>query len=336
MSQFIKDLVTCKYKNCSKFFETPIRLDCCDMTICRIHIDELFASNKSDSIKFKCEFCNQISDFNKDQKFKYNREVISILKNPDIYLSPQQLTLRKAVADLNEKLNALNVVANDPDNFIYEEISVVRNEIDLEREKMIKIIQDSSDVMLNQLKNYELQCKNNIKNYSDYINNLKTSKEALKVNIDKSMEILRQPNPNDGNFLNSLISLLQNESFKHKKALVDLKNLLLNSKKPWFDKNKKFTSETFGSFKIIPFMLDSNDVKPALSTSFSFGNTEQSSPFSVNVSSTPPNSNLSRIVLKPASLKQTPSTIQQPTQLMPAQSQPTSIQSNTFIFGTKA
>jgi hypothetical protein len=68
-----KDSLICRFTNCSKYVYEPIILQCCQETICKQHIDDLFQKEVDQSINeilFKCCFCQKETKINKMMSLK--------------------------------------------------------------------------------------------------------------------------------------------------------------------------------------------------------------------------------------------------------------------------
>jgi hypothetical protein len=87
----INEFLTCKYENCNKYFENPIKLPC-ENSICKDHIDKMA---EQDSQVFTCMFCKGEHDLHKDD-MRLNQDILRVL-NMNLHLSPKQLVLRELV-----------------------------------------------------------------------------------------------------------------------------------------------------------------------------------------------------------------------------------------------
>ena len=211
------DYLICKYDNCGKFFEQPINLPCGE-TICSIHMTD--SNNKH---ILECKLCNQHHIIPKDG-FAINRSVLKII-NLNIHLKDKHKLVKKEL----EKLESFiiendNSSLTDADNYLYEYFSNVRNQIDLHRETIIKEISDISDRIIDKLKKYEKECKNNkgqVMNKFDF--------DDLKSNlILKWKEELRLPNIQTDK-LNNILVEMKSKKFEIESHIVQYKkNLLMN------------------------------------------------------------------------------------------------------------
>jgi hypothetical protein len=118
--------------------------------MCKQHLDK-FNDN------FYCSFCDQEHQIPQDGFPKS----IKIMKMIDfvIQLDP----LRKKIVESFDSLreNILKYQEINPDSFIYNYFSEIRNQVDLHRDELKKEIDDKSDEIIQQLKEKEERCKLN-------------------------------------------------------------------------------------------------------------------------------------------------------------------------------
>jgi hypothetical protein len=162
MSQ-IQDLLKCAI--CKEIFTgTPVILPCCYKTVCEHHIenqDESVASKKRKL--FTCILCEASHDQTKCKKFASNETIEKLLKIDnlanlgDIYVQTNnQLKL------LERNFSKVNNLISDPKNFIFDEISALKRDVDLRKEKFKHEIDEICAEMIAKLDKYQQDCYENI------------------------------------------------------------------------------------------------------------------------------------------------------------------------------
>ena len=166
----IKKKLECKH--CNEIYKVPITLVCCGNNICKQHIDELIPSDSSSaaSNKFYCPLCNQE---NSSQNFKINtliQELIEI-ELQEFKINPKY---EKTLDNLEVEIKNLESILKEPQNFIYEEISELKRQVDLDREKLKSQIDSLADELIKKLESYEAMFKAEYKTNVDleYFNDL--------------------------------------------------------------------------------------------------------------------------------------------------------------------
>ena len=147
----IKKKLTCNY--CHDIFKHPITLICCNKNICKHHIDELM--RESSSNQFSCPLCNQD---NKNQNFNII-EIIQDLIEMELHefkLDPKYKITRD---NLMIEIENLEKILKDPENIIYEQISELKRQVDLDREILKSQIDTLADGLIQQLESYEKEFK---------------------------------------------------------------------------------------------------------------------------------------------------------------------------------
>ena len=169
----IKEELTCQC--CNEIYYHPITLTCGD-NICKHHVEELIS--KSSSNKFKCPLCNEE---NAIQSFKINKLIERLIKRDlhEFKINPKN---EKILNHLKFEIEKLSVILKDPDNVLYEEISELKRQVDLDREKLKSHLDDLADGLINELGSYEARFKAEYKanlDFKQYNNLLKSAKKEL-------------------------------------------------------------------------------------------------------------------------------------------------------------
>ena len=196
----------------------PIALPC-GSTLCQEHIEK-FNDN------FTCSQCNDEHQIPRNG-YSINKKMIKIIDN---YINFDQLRKEtiKSFDCLNETINEYESI--NPDGFVYDYFSEIRNKVDLHREELKKEIDDKSDEIIKKLYEKEQECKLNIAklvklNLNDLKqNHLKKWKQKLRqaiLNQDELNDLLSNLNKYTDtiklNFKCYKEKLLQNESIEFEK-----------------------------------------------------------------------------------------------------------------------
>ena len=147
----ITEKLKCKY--CNEIFNKPVYLICCHKNICKHHIDELIRDSSSNT--FSCPLCNQE---NSEQNIHCN-EFIEDLLEMELHkfkLDPKYKITRD---NLMIEIENLEKILKDPENIIYEEISELKRQVDLDRESIKNEIDTLADGLIQQLESYENRFK---------------------------------------------------------------------------------------------------------------------------------------------------------------------------------
>ena len=156
----ILEILTCKY--CKEIFKsTPIILNCCSETICQNHIDD-FKENHQES--FSCHLCNKIIDQN---IFPINKIAENFLKMNlhELNFGDQFNKSKNSCKKLEKVLKDLEDVKRDPENFIFDYVSNIKNDIDLKREELKLKIDKISNNSIKRIEDFEKKCYENLKTY---------------------------------------------------------------------------------------------------------------------------------------------------------------------------
>jgi hypothetical protein len=155
----IKEELTCKL--CNEIYKSPISLNCGD-SLCKHHIEELVSNNSTN--KLLCPICNKENLIN---DFDVNKLIEKLIKKElhGFEFEPKYLATLKNLKMEKEKLTS---ILKDPENFIYEEISELKRQVDLDRERLKKEIDDLADDLIKQLESYEKKFKEEYKSNIDF------------------------------------------------------------------------------------------------------------------------------------------------------------------------
>lgn len=169
----IKEELTCKF--CNEIYKAPITLTCGD-SVCKHHLEELFPTNSSKF--FCCPICNEE---NSNQDFKINKILEQLIKK-ELHQFKINPIYEEVLNNLKTEIGNLEAIVKDPENYIYEEISELKRQVDLDREKIKSEIDDLADDIIEKLESYEQRFKAEFKSNIDldhYNNLLESSKKQL-------------------------------------------------------------------------------------------------------------------------------------------------------------
>jgi hypothetical protein len=149
----IEEDITCSW--CKSIFNDPVFLSCCGSNICKQHIDLILA--KKETIEEPaCPLCNMEIQ---NQTFQINRALKSLIEKRELHnlkLDPQ---FENTLKSLKDKIKIMEKVENDPDNVIYESISELKRQVDVDREELKEKIDKHSDEIIKKLESLEIEFK---------------------------------------------------------------------------------------------------------------------------------------------------------------------------------
>ena len=166
-----KENLTCQY--CNEIYKHPITLPCGD-NICKQHIKELTSNSSS----FTCPLCDEE---HANQSFKVNKLIQKLIES-NMHKFEIDPKFRKVYESLKTEIANLEKILKDPENVIYEEISELKRQVDLDREQLKSQVDKLANDIIQQLESYEAKFKAeykaniDLKHYSDLF---ESSKEQL-------------------------------------------------------------------------------------------------------------------------------------------------------------
>jgi hypothetical protein len=236
----INEKLKCKY--CLEIFKQPITLNCCGKSICKQHLDKII--NESSSNTFSCPLCNQE---NTKQNIHCN-ELIEDLIDMQLHkskLDPKyEITRDKLLIEIEN----LEKILKDPENIIYEEISELKRQVDLDRESLKNEIYTLADGLIQQLESYEKRFKAEYKEKIDLAkyNDLVESSKSQLCEFEKYLSLFSIENKTRDEKLTEIektINILQ-------PAIEDVKNALFSNLTIGYQPMVKNTDGLFGKLLI--------------------------------------------------------------------------------------
>ena len=153
---FTKDLLNCSV--CKKRVQEPVVLPC-GHHICKKHQNE--PSNTKNELT--CEVC-YTSHVILETGFTPSFAVEQLLKMQldQIDMGEEHRRASKAIANLESISEELRKIKDNPEIAIYEKISALKNQVALDREELKDLIDKEADRLINELDEFEMECKPDI------------------------------------------------------------------------------------------------------------------------------------------------------------------------------
>ena len=146
-----------KCTTCKEILKLPVSLPC-GHSICKGHVNKASEENMTNQIH--CAKCNEFFEIPVNG-FPRNRAVEDLLeKNIEkIDLGEEHKSAFDKCSLFNDLLERFKKIKNDPDTRINEEISELKNQVDIRREEMKLKIDKESLEMIEKLDEFEKDCK---------------------------------------------------------------------------------------------------------------------------------------------------------------------------------
>ena len=152
----IKEEFTCQI--CKQIFTDPITLNCCGENICKKHIEKIMSRDK-----FTCLLCQEE---NYHQKLNVNKFMEKLIAK-DLHKYKIDSKYQERLNNLEKEVEKLEEILKDPEQIIHEEISGLKRQVDLEREKLKSQIDERANDLIRQLESYEAKFKTEYKTNVD-------------------------------------------------------------------------------------------------------------------------------------------------------------------------
>lgn len=155
-SESMQRLIKCKI--CNQTYESPIILPCFK-TVCSKHVfNDIIIS------KYSCQLCNQEHDTLADQ-FPSNEDIAQLIKITERNTTISAITFgnecsraKKLCKELETHLNEADLLSKDPSFYVFEYYDKLKNEIDLNKERRLKEIEEQHEKLIDHLKSIEIKC----------------------------------------------------------------------------------------------------------------------------------------------------------------------------------
>jgi len=184
----IKEKLTCTY--CNEIYKDPTTLSCCGNNICKRHVEELMSNNSSN--KFMCPICNKE---NCNQNSNVNKLIQNFIEI-EIHKFELDPKYEQIFNNLKMEIKKFEAILKDPEHVIYEEISELKRQVDLDREKLKNEIDELADGLIQQLESYEKRFKAEYKANIDfeYYNGLVESSRKQLDEYEKCLSLFSTKN----------------------------------------------------------------------------------------------------------------------------------------------
>ena len=253
-------ILTCKV--CHMYYTNPVLLPC-GKSICRHHINDEIG-NDLNKKEYKCELCRMRHDI-PENGFLINGEMIDLLNLND-HSDEKTKDAFILIDELDHVRKQLELV-NDPDNFVHDYVSDIRNKLDLRREIFKLNIDDIHDDMITKVNDFEKECKANLKTYNFTINSA-----VLEKKMNEWKRELRNPRIKETS-IDNIMKQTNLQMKQEENNLFECSNKILNGKGCVFDSGYfKIEQDNFGKLifddlkktnelnKTIQMKLDDNHI----------------------------------------------------------------------------
>jgi len=189
----ISSFFNCQF--CQSILKDPIILPCGE-SVCQVHTEEICES--------ECSFCSEKHQ-SPEHGFPINKFAQNQLQfglNMTNLNFNQFIHCKKTVDGLNKDLKEVEVLRNDPENYISDYFDELTRQVDIRRETLLKEIHQYSDELIQKITKLKQDCFANSKNPSittksiDEINtkltNLNIMLNSLEVGDKQHNEIMSQ------------------------------------------------------------------------------------------------------------------------------------------------
>ena len=151
-----------KCQVCSNLLVKPVNLPCGE-SICESH--------KEDFLKNKCQFGDHFHRNENEYQVNEKLKKMVELQANEIKLSPKFDDCKKNIDKAEESMKKIDLVINDPDNFINKYFENIKGKVETQRVEMKKKIDEHADSILDKVNQTQNDC-------------YKLSKEIQKFSID--------------------------------------------------------------------------------------------------------------------------------------------------------
>ena len=176
----VKAIVTCEI--CHNILEHPITLPCLK-TICSVHLDDLVKDKSKNH--FICILCNSDHQIPKSG-FIENDKIRNLIESKAFFHDDEKITksyFDNSIQRINKLVHDLDKQEPEIKVYIYENLSSMKNKIDLEVENLKKRIDNEHMVLFNKIDHFESKFKEELSKISKIVNNEKSISE-IKIKWD--------------------------------------------------------------------------------------------------------------------------------------------------------
>lgn len=225
VSQLEIDTKINKCMLCNNALDVPKLLTCCAETICQ----KCELENFQIGVYEDCPLCDELILYEKP--FPINKSVEKILNLHVVNENKYFKEAKQALVDYQEKYDGLQALINNPDEFVFEHFSKLKESLNERANELITSIEEKRENLLKQIQNHEEECKSYITS-TDRLNF-----EKYKTVLNQYIEDLKSNEPcipNDCEMnkkqLNDLKTKIKQLDFKIDHYLYRIQTELLNNK----------------------------------------------------------------------------------------------------------
>jgi predicted transcriptional regulator len=237
--------ITCQ--KCENVFVDPRYLPCGDC-LC---IDCI----KKERNNFKCFFCDKVHSMPEDG-FPVSKSIVNLLKKKPKFKFTPLNQFKNELEEFKKNLDSFNSKINMSSETLSDHCKIVRNEVGVKTESVIREIEKKKKLLLNKIDNYEVECQKRIKH----------ERQNLDNKYRKYSNILDEYNSylNNGEIEKEEIFQLKNRFIQSKlqlsKEITALQYTIFNEKKIKFVKYEEDFINKFqiGTFIYQPFQMPLN------------------------------------------------------------------------------
>jgi hypothetical protein len=239
----MNEILICKFKDCGKYISQPVILPCGN-NICKKHVDEIHQTSKL----YDCEFCKSVHEI-PEHGFILNKALNEIIRT-NLHLNDKGREAQDLIYKFESVLNELLVINKDPKEFISDYVSLNKNKLISEKDRIIMDLNNVTSEMIGEIDCFENQSKKNL----DNLNELITKNLLLEQNLEKKYSSfrleLRTPFLS-GERLDELINEINQSLKESQKNLIDYKNqILLNKTIHFLPNGLEINKDKFGELNI--------------------------------------------------------------------------------------
>lgn len=246
-----EEVLTCKL--CNKTYDDPIRLPC-NSSICSNHV-EIDAKDG----QFYCKLCNEFH-LVPSLGFSKNVELKLLVKMRETHIPKESaiggnnLRAQELCSQLDQLLEKSKHIAKDPQFYINDFFSNLKNTLDLDRETKIKAIDEKFHKMLDIINAEEKIClQNSLKKSSEELNN---TIEIIQSELNEWNKSYADPTLNDQREWHDRKNDMEYSIRNLEYALNKFQAELLSNKDFKYESKKVDNENCLGELKILKIDLD--------------------------------------------------------------------------------
>ena len=242
------DLVTNLFncEQCNQLLVEPVTLSC-GYSVCKRHLDKLLENKPKQMNKFECKLCKE-KHYIPEDGFAINKSIQNAL---DIKLNTLKLNqvyeeCKKEVTDAKNKIQKIEKLDKDPENYICEYFEELKRQVDLRKKELKLKLENCSDEIIQSIESTKENC---IK-FSRETKRLSTKIEEAKEELTELMDRFETFEIDNEEFEETMQSLKVHNGVLTRK-LGEYKDSIIGDKKYTFEFKEINIKGLFGSLKEI-------------------------------------------------------------------------------------